>query len=77
MKVIADTMHKSQDEKIKLLSIQEKKTLETTFQFVISLGIVQNLLPGVGIPLEIKCKNWKNINSENISEFAVSLIYSK
>lgn len=63
-------MHKSQDEKIKLLSIQEKKTLETTFQFVISLGIVQNLLPGVGIPLEIKCKNWKNINSENISEFA-------
>lgn len=74
MKIVRDTIEKSQDEKTKLLSISEKKTLETSLQFVISLGILQYLLPGVGVSLELKSKNVKNITPENLTDFAVSFV---
>ena len=37
-----------------VLSVSDQNTISTCFQFVASLGICPNLLPGVGVPLEIR-----------------------
>ncbi len=75
MKLIRDTLLKSKDEKVKLLSITQKKILSSTFEFVISLGLLSNILPGVGVALELKCKNFKKISGENLTNFAVCPLY--
>lgn len=71
MKIIHDIFVESNDEKVKLLSISQKKIVEASFEFVISLGILQNLLPGVGVPLQCRSKNIRKISAENLTEFAV------
>lgn len=71
MKVIHDVFAGSNDEKVKLLSISQKKIVEASFEFVVSLGILQNLLPGVGVPLESRSKRILSIPRETLTEFAV------
>lgn len=71
MKVIHDVFASSNDEKVKLLSISQKKNVEASFEFIVSLGILQNLLIGVGVPLECRSKHILKIPRENLTEFSV------
>jgi len=73
MEIIQKTMSQTKEEKINLLSVNEQKVLEKTFQFVISLAVLPYLLPGVGVSLERKCRHFENVKSENLTNFTVRL----
>ncbi|XP_046385864.1 transport and Golgi organization protein 6 homolog [Ischnura elegans] len=38
-----------------LLSVRQEKAVRTSLEFVISLGLLPSLLPGVGIPIDKRC----------------------
>lgn len=76
MKSIHDVFVKSSDEKLTLLSVSQRKILETSLGFVISLGLLPYLLPNVGISLAAKCKTVAAIKSENINDFTVRFCIS-
>lgn len=71
MRIIRNVFARSNDEKGKLLSISQTKVIKASFELVVSLGILQNLLPGVGVPLECRSKHIHKIPRENLTEFGV------
>lgn len=71
LKNVCNVLQNTQDEKVKLLSVSQKKTLESSFQFVVSLALLPNLIPGVGISPEAKIKHVNNMSPENLKDFAV------
>lgn len=58
------TYSKDKDDFININYLNDVKNV---FQFVVSLGILENLIPGVGIQLEKRCKNANKIPKESIT----------
>ncbi|XP_071448061.1 transport and Golgi organization protein 6 homolog [Hetaerina americana] len=61
-----------------MLSVRQEKSIRTTFEFVISLGLLPSLLPGVGIPLEKRCSastaEWVKSTSSVAENSPISVI---
>lgn len=61
-----DVLTSSKD-KDDFININYLNDVKKVFQFVVSLGILENLVPGVGIQLEKRCKNVNKIPKESIT----------
>ncbi|XP_067007240.2 transport and Golgi organization protein 6 homolog [Anabrus simplex] len=49
-----------------ILSVNQQKTIRTCLQFVVSMGLLPSLLPGVGISLAARCTNAHNLKDEDL-----------
>ncbi|XP_047107369.1 transport and Golgi organization protein 6 homolog isoform X1 [Schistocerca piceifrons] len=49
-----------------LLSVAQQKTIRTCLQFVVSMGLLPSLLPGVGVALAARCSSAANLKDEEL-----------
>ena len=57
-----------------LLSVNQQKTIRTCLQFVISMGVLPSLLPGVGISLAARSTSAQKLKVEELVILEVSRI---
>lgn len=55
-----------------LLSVSQQKTIRTCLQFVVSMGLLPSLLPGVGVALAARCSSAPNLKDEELLLLEVS-----
>nr|CAD7427174.1 unnamed protein product [Timema monikensis] len=48
------------------LTVFQQKLVRTCLQFVVSIGLLPSLLPGVGLSLAARCSNAQNLKEENL-----------
>ncbi|KAK7864941.1 hypothetical protein R5R35_004931 [Gryllus longicercus] len=49
-----------------ILSVNQQKTIRTCLQFVVSMGMLPSLIPGVGISLAARCTSAHNLKEEDL-----------
>jgi putative exporter of polyketide antibiotics len=57
---------KSQQPAADILSVNQQKTIRTCLQFVISMGVLPSLLPGVGISLAARSTSTQKLKVEEL-----------
>lgn len=58
-----------------LLSVSQQKTIRTCLQFVISMGVLPSLLPGVGISLAARSTSSHKLKVEELVVLEVHSLY--
>lgn len=57
-----------------ILSVSQQKTIRTCLQFVISMGVLPSLLPGVGISLAARSTSSQKLKVEELVILEVHLL---
>lgn len=64
---LKQSLENEKDEKTKMLSVNQQKTVKSCFEMIISIGLLPNLLPGVGLNLTVRSQHAHIVQNENLT----------